>query len=83
MGKPDNYLKMEAVNNYLQSVERSKYSQFTIDFIEVWEYREEKDKTLKDTVLALIYEVENILQIIKETTPDYQFFAELRNLIGN
>lgn len=82
MGVPDNYLKLEAVNNYLQTVELINYTQFTRDFVENWVYREEIKEKLKDTVLALSYEVVNILEIMNPTIGDYQFFVELKQIIG-
>lgn len=81
---PDNYFKLEAVNSFLKSkeLESNKYSQFTKDFIESWCYRGEIKEKLKDAILALVYEVENILDIMKSDIEDYSFFVELRQIIG-
>jgi hypothetical protein len=78
----DSYLKMEAFWNYVQSQEKEKYSQFTKDFIESWLYKDDKIKeTLKECVLALSYEVEEILQIINPLIEDYKFFFVLNKMI--
>jgi len=81
-GKINNYVKMDAVENFFQSVDREKYSRFTNDFLENWLYTDREDKeSLKECILALEYEVDAILEIINPTIPDFQFFTELKQII--
>jgi len=81
-GKINNYVKMDAVENFFQSVDREKYSRFTNDFLENWLYTDREDKeSLKECILALEYEVDAILEIINPTISDFQFFTELKQII--
>jgi hypothetical protein len=80
MGKLNNYMKIETIKNYLQSVDpiAEKYTQFTVDFIEEWK---EMEGETKDNVLALEYLIENILQIVNPILTDYQFFSEINKIL--
>jgi len=79
----NDYLKIEGVVNFLQTIEKEKFTQFTINFIDSWSYKdEEKKETLKKYISVLQYEVNNILEIMNPSISDYQFFTELKQIIN-
>lgn len=78
----NNYLKLGAIESYLKSVEREKYTPFTVDFLERWVYSNKEDKeSLKEYMMLLSYEVDTILQIIRHDLKDFNFFIDIKKML--
>lgn len=62
------------LESWLYSHDLTEFTQFTIDWVEQtidrFEYKIETD---------ILYQVKNILEIMKPELPDYEFFNEIRN----